>query len=188
MIAAYLRELFRVRFFGPVGLVIAAGALGGRADAGAFTLRFAGAMLLLAQFRIWDDTADRSQDALAHPERVLVRTPNPTPVAALGMLLFAINVALTLQRDATLRSLSLLVLLHAALGVHYLRRRGRTLLGDQMLLAKYPAFVCILAGPRLVDAPFAVTIAALLVHAGACAYEAWHDPVSPLGVLFGGRT
>ena len=188
MIRAYLGERFRVRFFGLVGLVIAAGALGGRPDPWAFGLAFLGAMSLLAQFRIWDDLADRGKDMSAHPERVLVRAPSPGPIAGLGVGLFSINVALALQRDTTVLSLFLLALLHAALGVHYLRRNRRTLLGDQLLLAKYPAFVCILAGPRLVDAPIAVGVAALLIYAGASAYEVWHDPVSPLGLLLGGRT
>ena len=50
---------------------------GSSAGSGASVMELAaatvGALLLLAQFRIWDDIADRLQDAIAHPDRVLVR-------------------------------------------------------------------------------------------------------------------
>jgi 4-hydroxybenzoate polyprenyltransferase len=188
MIAAYLRERFRLTFFGPLALVLAAAAIGPRPDVQGLALQTLGALFLLAQFRIWDDLADRRKDAVTHPQRVLVRAGGPTPLLGLGMALLTLNVGLASQRDATLVSLSLLALLHVALGAYYLLREGRTLLGDQLLLAKYPAFVCVLAGERLLDAPFTVIAAAAVIYAGASAYEAWHDPVSPLGLLFGGRS
>ena len=61
--------------------------------------------------------------------------------------------ASALQRDAAFVSTLCFVLIHAALGGYYLCRRGRTVFGDQLLLVKYPAFVCILAGERLLDSP-----------------------------------
>jgi hypothetical protein len=188
MIVAYLRERFRLTFFGPLALVLAAAALGPRLDARGLALQTLGALFLLAQFRIWDDLADRRKDAVAHPSRVLVRAESPTPLLGLGMGLLALNIGLASRRDATMASLSLLALLHVALGVYYLLRERRTLLSDQLLLSKYPVFVCVLAGERLLEAPFAVIAAAAVVYAGASAYEAWHDPVSPLGLLFGGRS
>jgi hypothetical protein len=188
MIAGYLRERFRLTFFGPLALVLAASALGPRLDVRGLALQTLGALFLLAQFRIWDDYIDRRKDAVTHPSRVLVRAGSPAPLLGFGMALLASNIGLAVQRDATLVSLSLLALLHATLGAYYLLRERRTLLSDQLLLAKYPAFVCLLAGERLLDAPFAVLAAAAVIYAGASAYEAWHDPVSPLGLLFGGRS
>lgn len=187
MITAYISERFRAAFFGPVAILLAIAALGGRFEPWAGAIEIAGALFLLAQFRVWDDLADRGNDAVAHPERVLGRAPGPTPILALGLTLLAINFALALQRDPAWVSVTLLALLHAVLGVHYLLRRGRTLLGDQLLLAKYPAFVCVLAGPRLAEAPVAIAVAAAAIYAGASAYEAWHDPVSPLRLLLGVR-
>ena len=67
-------------------------------------------------------------------------------------------------------------------------RDGRTVVGDQLLLSKYPAFVLILAGERLLSSPLAVLLCAAAVYAAASAYEAWHDPVSPLAHLIGGRS
>ena len=187
MIVAYLRERFRLGLFAAASAVIAAAASGGGpVDSGTFMLRVTWALVLLAQFRIWDDLADRARDAVAHPGRVLARSASAAPVVWLGVGLLAINAGLALLQSAT--SLSLLALLHLTLAVHYLLRRRRTLFSDQVLLAKYPAFVCVLAGQRLIEAPLAVGAAAALVYAAASAYEAWHDPVSPLGLLLGGRT
>jgi len=183
MIGAYLRERFRLTFFGPLALVLALGALGPRLDVWSLAVQTMGALFLLAQFRIWDDLADRRKDAVTHPRRVLVRAGTPAPLLGFGMALLALNVGLASQRDATVLSLSLLALVHVALGAYYLLRARRTLLSDGLLLAKYPAFVCLLAGERLLDAPFAVAVAAVLVYAGAFAYEAWHDPGSPLASL-----
>ena len=188
MIAAYLRQRFRLTFFGPLALVLALGALGRRLDVWSLAVQTLGALFLLAQFRIWDDLADRRKDAVTHPTRVLVRARTPAPLLGVGIALLALNVWLASRRDTTLLSLALLALLHVAVGAYYLLRVRRTLLSDQLLLAKYPAFVCVLAGERLLDAPLAVAVAAAGAYAGASAYEAWHDPVSPVGLLFGGRS
>lgn len=188
MILAYLRERFRLSLFGPLALALAASALGRPASVWAFSLASLGGLLLLAQFRIWDDFADRPTDAISHPERVLVRAASRAPLLGLGMGLLAINVGMASGRDATLLSILLLAALHTVLGGYYLLRRGRTVLGDQLLLAKYPAFVCILAGERLLVSPVPVALAAALVYGAASAYEAWHDPISPLAQFLGGRS
>ena len=188
MILAYLRQRFRLSFFGPLALVLAGTALGRPASVMDLAAATAGGLLLLAQFRIWDDIADHAHDAIAHPERVLARATSLTPLAALGMALLAINVGMALRRDAAVVSTLCLALLHIVLGGYYLLRRGRTVLGDQVLLVKYPAFVCILAGERLVVSPLPVILGAAIVYAAASAYEAWHDPISPLAQYLGGRS
>jgi hypothetical protein len=40
--------------------------------------------------------------------------------------------------------------------------------------------VFIVAGPRVADAPIRLAVAMAAVYLGACLYEAWHDPASPL--------
>ena len=188
MILAYLRERFPASFFGPLALVLAAGAIGTSAGLLELLAATVGAAFLLAQFRIWDDLADRRRDLIAHPHRVLVTAKDHSPLLGLGMGLLAVNVALATQREATFVSVFVLAALHVALGGHYLLREDRTILGDQLLLAKYPAFVFILAGDRLLASPVSVTLAAAAVYAAASAYDAWHDPVSPLAQLLGGRS
>ncbi|MBA3639058.1 MAG: hypothetical protein M3541_16070 [Acidobacteriota bacterium] len=188
MIVAYLRERFPGTFFGPVALMLAACALGRSASVVELGIGTIGAAFLLAQFRIWDDLADRRKDAIAHPQRVLVTAKDPTPLVTLAMALLAINGVAAVNRDGTLLSVLLLALVHAALGGYYLLRNGRTVLGDQLLLAKYPAFIFILAGERLISSPLHVALTASAVYAAASAYEAWHDPISPLAQLLGGRS
>jgi len=104
------------------------------------------------------------------------------------LALLAINATLALQRDAAFVSTLCLAIIHAALGGYYLCRQGRTVLGDQLLLVKYPAFVCILAGERLLISPLPVILGAAIVYVTASAYEAWHDPISPLAQYLGGRS
>ena len=188
MILAYLQQRFRLSFFGPLALVLAGIALGRRASVMDLASATVGGLFLLAQFRIWDDIADREHDAIAHPDRVVVRATSLTPLVELGMVLLALNVGMALWRDAPLISMLCLALLHIVIGGYYLFRRGRTVLGDQGLLVKYPAFVCILAGERLVASPLPVILGAAIIYAAASAYEAWHDPVSPLAQYLGGRS
>ena len=188
MIAAYLRERVRLSFFGPLALGLATCAVGASADSATLAATTAAALSLLAQFRIWDDLADRRADSIVHPDRVLVTAEDPRPLVGLGVALLAANVAGSAHRDGTFISVLILAVLHAALGCHYLFRERRTVLGDQLLLSKYPAFVLILSGERLLASPVAVLLAAAVVYAAASAYEAWHDPVSPLAQLLGGRS
>jgi len=188
MILAYLRERLPLSFFGPLAVILALCAVGGRAGWFIFGATAINALCLLAQFRIWDDVADRHADSITHPHRVLVTATGRSPVLVLGFALLAVNVAIAAQRDAPLLALVNLAILHAVLGCHYLFRNGRTVLGDQLLLSKYPAFVLILAGQRLLSSSVAVLLSAAAVYAAASAYEAWHDPVSPLAQLLGGRS
>jgi hypothetical protein len=188
MILAYWRERFPLAFFGPLALILALCAVGGSAELPILGATAVNALSLLAQFRIWDDVADRQADSTTHPHRVLVTAPSHSPVLLLGIALLAINVVIAAQRDAPLLPIVSLAILHAALGCHYMFRNGRTVLGDQLLLSKYPAFVLILAGERLLSSPVAVSLSAAAVYASASAYEAWHDPVSPLAQLLGGRS
>lgn len=186
MILAYQQERFPLTFFGPLALILAICAVG-RASGVALATATLGAGLLLAQFRIWDDIADRRADTVLHPDRVLVRATDITPLVALGVAVMAGNLAVT-QRYTTSASLVTLAALHLVLGSYYFLRHGRTVWGDQLLLSKYPAFVAVLAGDRLLTSPLPVALTAALVYAAASAYEAWHDPVSPLAQLIGGRS
>ena len=188
MIVAYLRERFPLSFFAPLAMILALCATGGSADWLVLGVTAINALCLLAQFRIWDDVADRHADSITHPHRVLVTATGRNSVLVLGIALLAVNVAIAAQRDTALLPLVGLAILHAALGCHYLFRDGRTILGDQLLLSKYPAFVLILAGERLLSSPLAVVLSAAAVYVAASAYEAWHDPVSPLAHLLGGRS
>ena len=183
MITAYFIERFRPSLFLPLAVVLAVAASGGHYDAWPLVRDAALALLLLAQFRLWDDLADRPADALRHPDRVLVKTPSPDPFVRLCVTLAFINFGVAVGRDPTGISLAALGLLHGVLGGWYLGRSRRTVLGDQLLMAKYPGFVLILSGGRLLESPVATAVAAAVVYLAALAYEAWHDPSSPIRAI-----
>jgi hypothetical protein len=188
MMRAYVTERFPPRLFVPLAAAIAVAASGGDYAAIPFAVDTVAAWLLVAELRLWDDLADRAADRVTHPERVLAASVSIRPFVVMCSALAVINAAWTASRTGVLPSLAILAGLHGALGLWYARRTMRTLAGDQLLLAKYPALVLVLAGERVTQAPLVIGLSAAAVYIAASAYEAWHDPVSPLGALLGGRS
>ena len=182
MVGAYLAERFSPRVFLPMAVVIAGAASGGALSGMRLGLDASFALLLLAQFRSWDDLADRGRDAVSHPERVLVRAMSTTPIVAFSGALAILNICLAIQRDASGIAVAVLVALIGALGAWYSLRTGRTAAGDHLVLSKYPAMVIVVAGARVLNAPVQILCAALALHLAVCLYEVWHDPASPLSI------
>jgi hypothetical protein len=188
MLVDYLRERFRLRLFVPLALLIAATAVVPPASWTSYAIDCGFALLLLAQFRLWDDLADRDRDRIEHPGRVLVRDGDATEIVAVCGALAVLNICLAAWRDASGIAVGVLGALTAALGVWYLARTRRSVAGEQLLLAKYPAMIAIVAGVRLLEAPVQILAAAIALYVMVCAYEAWHDPASPLARLVGGHS
>jgi hypothetical protein len=182
MVVTYFRERFHLRLFVPLACAIAA-----MAAAPVEWARYATdagfALLLLAQFRLWDDLADRAHDAMAHPDRLLVRVEQVTPLVGLCGALAVLNICLAVWRDASGIAVATVSALDIGFGVLYLmpvRAAGATLL----LLAKYPAILIAVAGARVIAAPLPTLSAAVLLYAGSCVYEVWHDPTGRVGRHF----
>ncbi|CAN5844796.1 hypothetical protein BH18ACI5_BH18ACI5_29490 [soil metagenome] len=180
MLGSYLAERFGARVFAPLAIVIAVAASAGE-------LSFAGsgadaifALLLLAQFRSWDDLADRGHDAVAHPDRVVVRAASVAPLVAFSGGLAIVNICLAVLRDGTGIAVAVVTALIGILGIWYSLRRGRTAAGDSLLLSKYPAMVVVIAGSRVLITPLPILASALALYVAVCVYEVWHDPASPL--------
>ncbi len=188
MVVDYLRERFRLRLFVPLALVIAGAVVVPPASWTSYAIDCGFALLLLAQFRLWDDLADRDRDRVEHPGRVLVRNGEGTQVIALCGALAVLNICLAVWRDASGVSVGVLAALTAALAVWYLARTRRSVAGEQLLLAKYPAMVATVGGARLLDSPVQILAAAAALYLIVCAYEVWHDPASPLARLVGGHS
>jgi hypothetical protein len=180
MLGRYLAERFSVRMFAPLAVVIAIAASAGGLSFTGVGADAVFAILLLAQFRSWDDLADRGHDAVTHPDRVVVQAASVAPLVAFSGGLAIVNICIAVMRDATGIAVAVLAALVGVLGTWYSLRRTRTAAGDSLLLAKYPAMVVVVAGDRLLAAPVAILVSALALYLAACAYEVWHDPASPL--------
>src|SRR5438034_3926404 len=148
MVAAYLRERFPLRIFAPAAVGIVAAARWASASAAtpaAFVLATVCSILLLLQFRLWDDLEDRDRDAATHPERLMVRTPAAWYRRALTSLALA-NVALC--GIGGWPSAVEIALLNLVFSVAYRRTRRHVTDGVwrfSILLLKYPAFVVVLS-------------------------------------------
>jgi 4-hydroxybenzoate polyprenyltransferase len=181
MLLEYRRERLPIRLIAPLSTGLAlASASAARGGTGLTVLQDAGLMaLLLGQFRLWDDLADRLRDRQFHPGRVLVRaTSVVVPRVACGLLALLTAGLLALTYPDLTGLLAFVTVAAAALS-WYARRAGRTTLGDHVVLAKYPAFVTIVALARGIDRPLLLLASATAVYFAACVYEAVHDPTSP---------
>jgi hypothetical protein len=132
-------------------------------------------VLLVLQFRLWDDLEDVERDRLAHPERVLSRSP----VGEFRRLLAVLSGA-TLVGSAALSWTAFIgvAVLDACFLIAY--RVVRPRVSDvtwrfPLLLAKYPAFVVLVAATMGARAGGRLTVAALVAMAGACVYEVAHQ-------------
>jgi hypothetical protein len=173
----YWRERFPLRLYLPVAIALALAAQVRDANVSSLAADSGFALLLLAQFRLWDDLADRAHDAARHPGRALVRSPTTLPYTLACVLLGGTALALVSLRPGALAGIVALGALDLTLGTFYTLRSRRSARGDVLLLTKYPAFVLIVGA----GSPTVMTgLAMILVFFGACAYEMWHDASCPL--------
>lgn len=184
MVGAYVRERFPLQLYVPLAAFVAVAASPRDGTWRTGVLDGAYALALLLQFRTWDDLADRERDAVRHPQRVLVRAPQVTPVIAFCGALAVLNLCVAVWRDGSGVAVAVLAAVDAAFGAWYLSRGTQSVAGDLLLLAKYPTILVIVAGGRAADAPLQIAIGAAAFYAAACVYEAWHDPHSGLARRF----
>jgi hypothetical protein len=184
MFAAYLGERFKAAIFGPAAVVHAAAAVwaaGTSVGAASVATTCGLAVVLLLQFRLWDDLEDRERDRRLHPARVLVRA-NPAPFRYACVLLATANIVLLViagSRDAA----QVLACLDLFFWIAYgpLRRRFPDRIWRfQILLLKYPVFVGVLATTLGTPIRMRLFTAAVAVYLCACAYEALHDRQLPV--------
>jgi hypothetical protein len=178
--AAYWRERFRPVPFIPAALVVAAACRAGSGiDPRSWTVDTLGALLLLGQFRLWDDLADRARDRATHPSRVLVRATRLAPFIATCLTLAVVNIVLAVWLRGTAAAAAVVALDVAAAAWYTWRPSQRSAATDLVLLTKYPLFVILLA---VGSAPsFSLTaLSATAIYMLACAFEIWHDASAPL--------
>jgi 4-hydroxybenzoate polyprenyltransferase len=160
-------------------LVLVLAALRGRVSFSAeFAIAFTMALLLVLEFRLWDDLCDVNRDRRVHPERVLCRSASLRPFWGLALVLMALNfglAALVRGRWAAAVLLGLHVLLAAWYGWRG-PANGRPILNYHVVLLKYPVIVWMLgaiAAADINDPP--LWISAAMVYLALCIYEVVHD-------------
>ena len=181
MIRAYCSERLAVRRMAPLVILLTAAAqTGRRSTLGGFAVDASLAFLLSAEFRVWDDLADRRRDAISHPERLLVRATAIEPILLLGAFLGCAAFSLIGLRSSSWQPLIVLLLLHAAVAACYRVRDARTLAMDQVLLARYPVFVFIISSAGGAVPGFSLGLAMAAAFLALSIYEGLHDSSSPI--------
>lgn len=175
---SYFRERMRPAVFGPVVLLLTIAACW---SAHALHLSaFACALILMAlivtQFRLWDDLADRERDRATHPDRVLVRAkPISFQLLTVALAAAGLGAAWFFGGPRPLLALGLLDAVFAVLYALVRPHLGITVWQYPVLLAKYPAFATVVAlsvgGPTVGRS----VSAALLIYGAALAYETLHS-------------
>lgn len=165
---------------------LAAGPLGG---AGRIVWLAAACALLIAQFRLWDDLEDVAHDTAHHPERTLVRSADRDRYYALLGVSIIVLMPLLAVFAGKFQAMAYLALI-VGFGLVYRMLRAlapRRFVRSMLVLAKYPAFVLLLASDpwRLWTVAVAMTLYLLLA-----VYEWRHDPElarerAVLGVIAG---
>jgi hypothetical protein len=170
----YWIERFHPGIFLPAAAVVAVAAQAGRAVAPSrLALDTALALLLIAQFRLWDDLADRSYDRETHPERLLANTDRIAPFVITIIGLAVINGAAIAWWRGAGQVVALILLNAGVAGWYSCRPVSRTRLTSLAVLLKYPAIVFVLAERS--SSPAGLALSLTCTYLAACAYEVWHD-------------
>jgi hypothetical protein len=165
------------RFVPVAVLLTAAAATTGTPSAGWAVAALAIALLLLFQFRLWDDLADAALDRVEHPDRILARSESRTVFRAATWVAFTAAVAAVAALSGLLAAAGLVVLCAIYAGWYAREPAARKgLVGAHIVVLKYAAFVLLLA-PRPLDAHRAA-LACSAIYFASTAYELLHDPAN----------
>jgi 4-hydroxybenzoate polyprenyltransferase len=186
LVRAWMAERYRPAFFVPLAVLLYVTgtlAVDGTPTVGRGIVGIAVAYSLVLLFRIWDDLADSEADRIAHPDRVLARTRDTTPLGSAMTLatLFPLLV-LTFSAGKTVGVVAFATIASILLIWYSVRKRigaGR-LANAHVVLLKYPTIALIAAAAGSTTRPSAVMSARALVsliaiYLVACLYEVMHD-------------
>jgi hypothetical protein len=181
-VAGWFRERFALSLFGPVCLLLTAAAAWSARDVTSpllsVTLLFG--VVLLVQFRLWDDLEDRDRDRQTHPARVLVNAPT----APFHFLLVALTAAsFTIVAYDPEAGAATLVLNVAVWCAYRIVRPRMSPNGWRfgLLPWKYSGFVAVMT-LVLGDADLSrLAMAATATYVCASGYELLHDTPAAVG-------
>lgn len=185
LLRAYASERIRLEIFAPAIALLSFAALwvAGAEDqnltvaGGALVLM----TLLILQFRLWDDLADRDRDRAVHPHRVLA-AHDAAPFRGLLTVLIAAAATAGFAIGGAPAVASIAIVDGAALALYVVRPRLAADAWPVALVAmKYPALVALVA--TIVGEPTLnrLLLGCLTTCAGACLYESTHTRPSSAG-------
>jgi hypothetical protein len=176
---AYFVERFSPAIFVPAALGIAAAVrVASSGSDASWLVDSTLALLLIAQFRLWDDLADREVDRVTHPARVLVRAERIGPYVTVCVALALVNLLAGAWRGGWLGLVVLAALDVSFVAWYFGRSSQRTVIGALWMLAKYSVFVIVMTARSSIFSHLLPAVVA--IYAAAIAYEVWHEPSSPL--------
>ena len=179
LIANYVRTRFPAWLVLPLALIVTVPAVasGAVAFAGEFAVVWGMALLLVLEFRLWDDLYDREQDCRENPSRVLCQAESLKPFVVLYGMLRIGNLALVAWRWVV-PAIVTLVVLPLLLGRWYgIRSRWRLgpVVNYHLVLLKYPACGYVLAAGFGETAGTSLFASLAVVYLGLCIGEVLHD-------------
>jgi len=148
----YFCTRFPLMQFGPLAIFIAAAGLAPAPPGllSEWTVAATLALILILQFRLWDDIADRELDRVLHPGRILCQVHDIKPFLVTALVLSALcGVLLAWYHDQSARNAAYL-LLCAMLFAWYRLRPALTdqgLLNSMLVLFKYPVIAWLISSP-----------------------------------------
>ena len=181
-VVAYLRERFRITLFGPVCVLLttaAAWSVSG-ITVTLLPITFLIGVVLLLQFRLWDDLEDRGRDRHTHPTRVLVNTS----AGPFWRILTMVTVGALVLGGRQPNTFVAMLALDTAFWCAYRIVRPHVSVNSWrfgVLLSKYPAFVGVMAVSLGDVDPARLGIAATATYLGASGYELLHDSPARVG-------
>ena len=134
------------------------------------------AVLLISQFRLWDDLQDVDADRIRHPDRVLCRQASLRPFRVAVATMFVVNCAAVLAAKA-FNTAIIFAAINMVFYIWYnaLRSFFRSWTNSTLVLTKYPAFVFVLVDGSELRDKTSLAVAMIVVFAAACIYEVLHN-------------
>lgn len=182
LLRAWRAERLSLLQFAPLALLIASAAcLGSKAGAMQLFVNAIVALMLLTQFRLWDDLVDANRDRSLHPQRVLAASGDRRVFVA-ACIVLAVSNACALHALAGITTVTGFVILNALLAAWYAGHSMRGIVHLHVLLLKYPAFVGLLGAPAWTRSTLA---GATAVYTAICLFDLRDRTALRTGVLNG---
>ena len=180
LLLRWFHERFKLRVFAPLAATLAlCGQFGSLPSGIDGLLLFLVALLMLVQFRIMDEVADLPADTIAHPDRVLSRAGNYSPLIVVAVFSALVNCAAlaVLHGRINVIALAITTLLAILWYKHFRAFVRHPLLRAYVLLLKYPVFVILLGEWPTETATLPRCGIAAIVYLAICLHEAINDPM-----------